>query len=252
MLLVGVNVQDSITTFPLQTFRLSLPLYAQLYIQMRDCLGLIDSRQYLGLFIISPRALRPAVECLRIPTFLYPFPILDLISWVFPLRWNIAFSDRNLQLQNFFTMCSKITAQPFILLHDGEPRSTRMGWGDANKGLLSLARDLVNTHRLYGSPITHSDSALIFIVGTSIFVPVLAHPSTRNKSRIDPFNFRLISKPIHFLRSLSRSSSDISRSIHITISNTPNDVSHFCYCFGFRIYPTSLRTPSLDIVILFA
>lgn len=116
MLLVGVNVQDSITTFPLQTFRLSLPLYAQLYIQMRDCLGLIDSRQYLGLFIISPRALRPAVECLRIPTFLYPFPILDLISWVFPLRWNIAFSDRNLQLQNFFTMCSKITAQPLILL----------------------------------------------------------------------------------------------------------------------------------------
>lgn len=34
--------------------------------------------------IISPRALRPAVECLRIPTFLYPFPILDLIFMAVP------------------------------------------------------------------------------------------------------------------------------------------------------------------------
>jgi len=76
------------------------------------------------------------------------------------------------------------------------------------------------------------------------FVPVSAHLPTRNKPRIDHFNVRLISKQIHFLRSLSRSSFDIYRSVHIMISNTPNDVSIFCYCFGFRIYPTCLRTPS--------
>lgn len=175
-----------------QTFQLSLPLSGQLYIQTRDCLGLIDSWQHQCLFYNQPSR---SLSCFRMPvhSHSYPSPIPAPVYDECPLHlgWRIyIFHQENCTCLFFcpnfhIPLCASQSAHNHSISTMTANRGRQgMGRESPSQGFPSPAHNSISTIRLYGSPITHSQPFQLLIFNCRHFYFCLVSDQYSNKKHI--------------------------------------------------------------------